>query len=774
VSKRVVVLSDGTGNAAASIWRTNVWRMFDSLVLGERECQVAFYDDGVGTSRLKPLAWFGGMFGYGLKRNVIECYKFICRNYRPGDDIFLFGFSRGAFTVRVLADWILNQGLVAYDNNEAELGRLVITSYRAYRKAKCPTTNLRVEKLSRILRDFVLQTPYSEARQRQVSPPSIKFIGVWDTVGAYGLPVAELTRFISRWIFPFDLPDVALNTNVERACHALSVDDERKTFEPLLWAEKDDELAELAAGGSRYICGERISQVWFPGVHSNVGGGYPDDSLAYVPLVWMMEEAHQCGLTFKASSKYEPDALRHARSAADKDGRLYNPRSGIGAYYRYGPRKISELCNAVEIKTPKIHHTVFERIRDGVHPYAPIGLPATYAVVDKNGKTLQGDENPYPYENTSQATERAQKQETVWDLVELRRLIYLGTVAVSLYLVLYPVIFVPPQLLVESQAAEHSSRLSPVSQLVRFGGSFLPDTFNLWVNGYAQAPGQLLIGLMVLIIFTLMSSKLRRKSGDEMLALWRSSMSGALKGKCADTSWAYRWRTNRLVRVSRTFLLNHAIPPVATLSVVYLTLALLGHLAFKFFDAAGLYCQESPHDAQSYLQPGEMRVKDFEIDSLCYPTGVMVEEGQLYDITIEKLTAWRAGSQHFSLQGFSASDVKQYSTRVLYIVVTPFRRILTQPWLKMMLRVGGVGAYEEFVAPDVRSVDISERLRFKRSGELFLYVNDAVLPVPVPWLAGVFYKWNSGTAELRIKRVKLDTKEAQGRHLASPHSSGDF
>jgi len=158
--------------------------MFESLVLNELERQVAFYDDGVGTSRLKPLAWFGGMFGYGLKRNVIECYKFICRNYKPGDDIFLFGFSRGAFTVRVLADWILSQGLVTYENNEARLGRLVIASYRAYRREKCPTTILRVEKLFRILRDIILQTPYSEVRQ--LYRPSIKFIGVWDTVGAYG------------------------------------------------------------------------------------------------------------------------------------------------------------------------------------------------------------------------------------------------------------------------------------------------------------------------------------------------------------------------------------------------------------------------------------------------------------------------------------------------------------------------------------------------------------------------------------------------------------
>lgn len=360
------------------------------------------------------------------------------------------------------------------------------------------------------------------------------------------------------------------------------------------------------------------------------------------------------------------------------------------------------------------------------------------------------------------------KQERVWDLVEQRRFIYLGTAAVSLYLVLYPIIFIRPRSFVESRAGELSSPLAPFSQFVRFVGSFLPDTFNLWVNGYAQAPGQLLIGLIVLIFFTSMSSKLRRKIGDEMLALWRSSMSGALKREYADSSWAYRWRTNELVRAIRRFCLNRVIPPLATFSVLYLTLALVSHLSFKFFDAAGLYCQESAPDVQlqSYLIPGEERVRDFQINSLCYPMGVMVEEGQLYDITIKQLTPWRDGSQEASLRGFSASDVNQYSTRVKYIVATPVRRILTQPWLKLILRVGAVGGYEEFVAPDGPSQGISERLRFQRPGELFLYVNDAVLPVPVPWLAGMFYRYNSGTAEVQIRKVKLDSAPRQTGHAA--------
>ena len=111
--KRIVLLSDGTGNAASSVWRTNVWRVFELLDL-TGPCQVAKYDDGVGSSAFKPIALLGGAFGWGLKRNVIDLYKFVCRNYEPDAEIYAFGFSRGAFTIRILIGLILEQGLVPY------------------------------------------------------------------------------------------------------------------------------------------------------------------------------------------------------------------------------------------------------------------------------------------------------------------------------------------------------------------------------------------------------------------------------------------------------------------------------------------------------------------------------------------------------------------------------------------------------------------------------------------------------------------------------------
>jgi len=133
MSRNIVLLSDGTGNSAAKVWRTNVWRTFEGLDLSGND-QVAFYDDGVGTSSFKPWAILGGAFGFGLKRNVIDIYKFACRNYREeGDRIFGFGFSRGAFTIRVVMGLILNQGLVTA-RNEKELHEKARAAYREYRR----------------------------------------------------------------------------------------------------------------------------------------------------------------------------------------------------------------------------------------------------------------------------------------------------------------------------------------------------------------------------------------------------------------------------------------------------------------------------------------------------------------------------------------------------------------------------------------------------------------------------------------------------------------
>src|SRR6202171_2265310 len=134
MSKNMILLSDGTGNSAAKVFKTNVWRLFQILDLRDPAGQIAYYDDGVGTSSFKLFAVLGGVFGFGLKRNVIDIYSFCCRNYQPGDRIYCFGFSRGAFTIRIVAGMIARQGLVEYRGNEADLARFAADAYRPYRR----------------------------------------------------------------------------------------------------------------------------------------------------------------------------------------------------------------------------------------------------------------------------------------------------------------------------------------------------------------------------------------------------------------------------------------------------------------------------------------------------------------------------------------------------------------------------------------------------------------------------------------------------------------
>src|SRR5262249_160438 len=141
MARNIIVLSDGTGNSAAKLSKTNVWRVYQALVLSHAN-QVAYYDDGVGTSSFKPLALVGGAFGWGLRRNILGLYTFLCRNYVQGDRIFAFGFSRGAFTIRVLARFVLAKWLVKDFNSTDDLWHKAHKLYRDFRTEQSEAVRL--------------------------------------------------------------------------------------------------------------------------------------------------------------------------------------------------------------------------------------------------------------------------------------------------------------------------------------------------------------------------------------------------------------------------------------------------------------------------------------------------------------------------------------------------------------------------------------------------------------------------------------------------------
>ena len=382
--KKLVLCSDGTGNSSAKAEKTNVWRMFQALDQTEPD-QLVMYDDGVGTSSNKYLAILGGAFGYGLKRNVIDLYKFVCRKYAQGDEIHGFGFSRGAFTIRMVAALIEHQGLVE-GRSESELHAHAVVAYRHYRNARYPSWSP-VVWLGRHLRDGVLWFWTREAVRHLAELPScrqagqvpIRFLGLWDTVAAYGMPVDELKWGISLLIWPMAAIDHHLGEQVQRACHALSLDDQRETFHPILFDETHE--ARLVAAGK--VPPGRLTQVWFAGVHSNVGGGYPEDQQSLVTLDWMMSQATIAGLRLDAS------AVQEVTQDKSPFARLYDSRRGLAAYYRYAPRQVDmgkDLDGGPLRAT--VHGSVVMRMKDGSDAYAPISLPATFDVLAPDGSLI--------------------------------------------------------------------------------------------------------------------------------------------------------------------------------------------------------------------------------------------------------------------------------------------------------------------------------------------------------------------------------------------------
>jgi len=377
--KNIVICADGTGNTTIKGRGTNVFKLYEAVDgNGHRSNpalvqQVAIYHDGVGTESMKWLRIFTGATGFGLSRNVKQLYGELARVYEPGDRIFVFGFSRGAFTVRTLAGLINTCGILdvtRYGSN-SKFQKGIDDVYKQYRR-KYQTW------LSRKLfgEHDKRPDPSELQKHRYVEipgfdggpPPVIHFIGVWDTVDAVGLPL-HLADIVNTFIWQFKFPDTKLSPKVGFACHAVAIDEARRSFAPLLW---DEELEDPAPP-------RRVEQVWFAGAHSNVGGGYPRQGMSLTALDWMMNRAEAKGLRFHA------DVRAAYHDAADVNDKRYDSRAGLGIFYRWRPRDIQALCERCHV-TPQVHRSVFERIARNTEGYAPGSLPTRCEVVSTTAK----------------------------------------------------------------------------------------------------------------------------------------------------------------------------------------------------------------------------------------------------------------------------------------------------------------------------------------------------------------------------------------------------
>ena len=261
--------------------------------------QIVFYDKGIGTGGFSD-AIIGGGFGAGLKKNVLDCYNFIAENYKKDDEIFLFGFSRGAFTVRVLSGLIAECGLLSpgdvyYADEAYELFKL--NSIPAAQKKKLLNRIFRRNLATNEEKDELLasfwqgspdkgRTKLYGSRNEPCQKVDIHFLGVWDTVPAFGL-VGILGKIGGSLGRHFRMNNFTLSKNVKHAYHALGLDENRRAFTPLLWdSPHKDGITE------------EMEQRWFIGIHTTVGGGFKRDQLSFIPFKWMIEKAQAHGLAF--------------------------------------------------------------------------------------------------------------------------------------------------------------------------------------------------------------------------------------------------------------------------------------------------------------------------------------------------------------------------------------------------------------------------------------------------------------------------------------------
>jgi uncharacterized protein (DUF2235 family) len=286
--KRIIYCSDGTWNDAAS--NTNVYKIFKAMNFTAEQCPI--YDDGVGSDGNPILHFLGGAFGEGLDQKVREGYTRISHLYEHGDSIYLFGFSRGAYTARCLGGMIVACGLPT-QNTDDNLTDLAFQAYREHDATK------KQQQLASLKQRYAIENV------------DITMIGVWDTVGSLGIPAIFGGVDMLRYSFL----DTKLHPCVKNAYHAVSIDERRSEFPATLWTGPP-------------APGQTIEQVYFAGVHCDVGGGYTETGLSDITLGWMMSKAKALGVDFDPAV-YQQYATLDAKHALDQKHESWSVRWGF-------------------------------------------------------------------------------------------------------------------------------------------------------------------------------------------------------------------------------------------------------------------------------------------------------------------------------------------------------------------------------------------------------------------------------------------------------------
>jgi hypothetical protein len=317
--KKLIVSSDGTWNTSEQKDHevpspTNVVRFHNCLAATSADGaeQLKYYHPGVGTDGSALQRALGGAVGLGLDKNIMSAYNWLARNYADGDQIFLLGFSRGAYTARSLAGFIGHCGLLtlgALSPNEA-WARVQAAYEKGYRN----------------------RDAHWRDASWAITQPKVDFLGVWDTVGSLGLPddlaILNLLDKAKNWSFH----DTTLGVHILKARHAVAMDEMRASFTPTLWTDENDNVLNDPDDTGR------VRQVWFPGVHSDVGGGYVECGLSDLALDWMIKQTALSGLAF------DPAFTKQLRP--DFQGLLHDSLTGAFKAMRSRPRNRPILTTA--------------------------------------------------------------------------------------------------------------------------------------------------------------------------------------------------------------------------------------------------------------------------------------------------------------------------------------------------------------------------------------------------------------------------------------------
>jgi uncharacterized protein (DUF2235 family) len=425
--RNIVILCDGTGNEISENI-SNVLKLYRCLRKTERTTprQLVYYDPGVGTLG-RPESWhwlrqdfnlvLGLATGYGLDDNVLAAYEFLVRNYEDGDQIYLFGFSRGAYTVRVLAGLIHKVGLIAPE--QVNLAGSGLTAYkqfsssghvsdvRAFSDAGAQDIGSDDGQPMPVDR-FDLAAQFARITSSRL--PTVRFLGVWDTVASVIVPRPD------RFYFPSfeELAFTLRNPSVKSFRQAISIDERRCMFRLKKWDEPQEFWRNRFVPKDK-VEPQDVRQVWFAGVHADIGGGYPEkeSGLSKYPLLWMIDEAVSHGLAVNMQTvKQLAWGVKRKGSpftyvAPDVAGMLHDSMNWAWRLLEYVPKKAgykewptrqTRFGFYIPDAEPRfipdgalIHDSVLERM-DAVKEYRPVNLPARYQTVPMLVSPVVGDD----------------------------------------------------------------------------------------------------------------------------------------------------------------------------------------------------------------------------------------------------------------------------------------------------------------------------------------------------------------------------------------------